>query len=1057
MARFPRLNLADVITMRVYLGLSALGTAAYFMVGAPANNIFYTLVGALTVVAVLVGMHRHAQGRMLAWYLLAFGQLLFVVADIGFEVVGMAAAAQGLAEPPSPSLADLFYLLGYPMLAAGLLLMSRRRDAVRDLAGLLDVLMIVTAVTLIVFETLIGPALRDESVRWVKRLVDAAYPAGDLLLLAAVARLLVGPGVRASAFRLLAASIILLLGADVFSALRGYEEYSAVLDLVWLASYMLFGAAALHPSMTSLTTPASTRVTLSRVRMLLLGVALAVPPMIVVVEARTGHPVGVAVVAVGALTMTVLVLVRITGLVRGMERAIGDYERVVERETNLRRVGFALVKAADRDQIFDAGLQGVSELFETFPERISIATGFSHLLLVSAATGMSSEYAVGNSVPVESLDLETIAALEAGQEILLENHAPLDIGGDHHNDSKCVYLIPLLLGDQLRGLIIVTNQTTMAADAISAVRALASELSLALERASLTEDLHRRQSEQRFRSLVQNASDVITVIDGGGDILYQSPSVEPVLGYSASELEGSELRSLVHPEDRLRLLATVQAEIDHHGGGRTMTVRMLHRDGAWRQCEMLVNNLLDDMSVSGIVLTIRDVTDRLALEEQLRHQAFHDALTGLANRALLVDRIEHAVTRAENGEASIALLCIDLDDFRTVNDSIDHAAGDHVLVTVAERLRSTSRRTDTVARLGGDEFAVLLEETPGEEGAKSVASEIMEILRQPVDVNGQEVFISASVGIAVGAPSDENGDGVVRNAELAMYLAKRKGKNRYECYEPSMLTGAVERFELTADLQKALENDEFALYYQPIMSLETNGVAGVEALIRWEHPKRGLVSPADFIPLTEETGLIVPIGRWVLMEACRQAKQWHDELPDTPPVYVSVNVSVRQLEDPKLVSDIATALSESGLDPRFLTVEITESVLMEDAAESAARMSEIKKLGVTLAIDDFGTGYSSLRYLSQFAVDTIKIDQAFVRPMGKAGDEAVLVRGILELARSLRMRAVAEGIEDETQLQELKSLGCPYGQGYFFSRPVPAVAMGELLRSDAADEPVRSL
>jgi diguanylate cyclase (GGDEF)-like protein/PAS domain S-box-containing protein len=450
--------------------------------------------------------------------------------------------------------------------------------------------------------------------------------------------------------------------------------------------------------------------------------------------------------------------------------------------------------------------------------------------------------------------------------------------------------------------------------------------------------------------------------------------------------------------------------------------------------------------IVGRVWSFRDVTERNQLEDELAHQAFHDSLTGLANKALFRDRVEHALARIARSDGHLAVVFLDLDNFKTVNDSLGHTAGDELLVAVTSRLVSCLRTGDTAARLGGDEFALLLEDTDGDREAIAVATRVIASLRKPFMLAGMEVFAGASLGIAVDQPGIDC-DQLLRNADLAMYTAKSLGKNRYEVFAPEMHTHAVDRLEVEAELRRALERGELRVHYQPIVSLETGTVAGVEALVRWEHPDRGLLAPDVFIPVAEECGLIEQLGHWVLVEACAQARRWQVEHPRAVPLTVSVNVAPRQLRDPRIVDDVSRALTATSLPPECLTLEITEGAMMQDTELALVHLSALKDLGVRLAVDDFGTGYSSLSYLQRFPIDVLKIDRSFVSGIDRGPEESGLARAIVRLAQTLRLVAVAEGVENQSQAELLRDLGCPLAQGYLYSRPCPAPELTPMLAS----------
>jgi diguanylate cyclase (GGDEF)-like protein/PAS domain S-box-containing protein len=565
-----------------------------------------------------------------------------------------------------------------------------------------------------------------------------------------------------------------------------------------------------------------------------------------------------------------------------------------------------------------------------------------------------------------------------------------------------------------------------------------------LEDGARRELAQARIGEERFRSLVQNAADTVVILDRSGKFTYFSPAGERNWGFPPSAVEGTSLFEVAHPDD-VAAARTFFAEcLELPGGNITTELRARTADGAWRQAEVVGKNLLGQEAVDGVVLTFRDITDRRAFEEQLKTLAFRDSLTNLANRARFIDRLDHALARAESRGRSVGVLFLDLDNFKLVNDSLGHGAGDRLLLAVAERLQTVVRAEDTAARFGGDEFTILLEDVATESDATDAAKRIETALATPFTIDGRELFVSASIGIALSGGRSGGSETLVRNADLAMYRAKLNGKARHETFEGSMEAGALARIELETDLRHALDRNEFRVYYQPIVSLDDGRIVEVEALVRWEHPVRGLIQPGDFIPVAEETGLIVPIGQWVLEEACRQAASWTRKLA-APPLTVSVNLSARQFQHPGLLGDVDRALREAELDPSALTLEITESVVMKEPMAAAAKLREIKALGVRVAVDDFGTGYSSLAYLKDFPVDSLKIDRTFIQGLGEVRDDSAIVRSIVVLGHALHLSVTAEGIETTDQLAHLRALQCDRGQGYLFARPAPADELPPLL------------
>jgi diguanylate cyclase (GGDEF)-like protein/PAS domain S-box-containing protein len=554
----------------------------------------------------------------------------------------------------------------------------------------------------------------------------------------------------------------------------------------------------------------------------------------------------------------------------------------------------------------------------------------------------------------------------------------------------------------------------------------------------------------RFRSLVDNASDVITVVDEAGTIRYQTASGGRLVGVAADDLLGSNYLDLAAPEDRDHLGAMLSDLATSAGKTATAQYRLHQTDGAVRFVESIATNLIADPAIRGLVLNTRDVTERKALEDELAHQAFHDSLTGLSNRAVFRQMVEHALTRSARNGDRLAVLILDLDGFKTVNDSQGHDVGDQLLIHVGRRLKACARASDTVARLGGDEFAILLEDQVDDDRAKGTAGRLLAQLTAPFEVGGKELFIGASVGIAFNADGVTQPDTLIRNADTAMYAAKATGKGRFEVFQPLMHRRAREQFEVQSDLQHAIARNEFTVHYQPIVDVPTQAILGMEALIRWEHPVRGLLPPIEFIGIAEEIGLIVPMGRWVMAEACRQTAEWRAQYPGASDLYVSVNLSTRQLLEPDLVEQVREVLAETGLHPAALTLEITEGSLMQGVVETTVKLKGLKELGVRLAVDDFGTGSSSLGYLRKFPIDVLKIDKSFVDEITTEGpDGPALVRAIIDLAKNLHLSTVAEGIELNEQLAELRAAGCGSGQGYLFARPLRSEAMASLLEVSA--------
>jgi diguanylate cyclase (GGDEF)-like protein/PAS domain S-box-containing protein len=579
-------------------------------------------------------------------------------------------------------------------------------------------------------------------------------------------------------------------------------------------------------------------------------------------------------------------------------------------------------------------------------------------------------------------------------------------------------------------------------------------VALAAERESL-----HRDGQQRLQALLGGASDVVLVLDRSGIIVYASSPVERMLGTPSEALNGVQISNLICGSKRDDAVSVLGRLANGPGLTATLAWRMMRADGSTLEVEASVANQLRTPLVNGFVVNLRDISARKALENELRHRAFHDPLTSLPNRALLEQRVAHALRRSERRSQRVALLFLDLDDFKHVNDSLGHDAGDELLAVVAQRLGTSLRSRDTLARLGGDEFAVLIEDAETVEAVTEVAERLLGELEQPVDLQGRNAYIHTSIGIAlseaVTPESDvhELGAHLLRNADVAMYAAKNHGKNCFAVFEPALHAAALKRLDHKAELHRALERGEFLLHYQPIVLLKDRHVEGMEALVRWNHPQRGQVAPAEFIPLAEESGLIVPLGRWVLRTACQQASRWQSEGRGAgADCYVSVNVAGRQLHQPQFPDDVRAALADSGLPPGRLMLEVTESSLIDDSEANIRRLRELHDLGIRLAIDDFGTGYSAFNYLRRFPIDVIKIDRSYIQGLvaSSPSKEAALVEGIIAMASGLRVGVVAEGIEADQHLSALRALDCSLGQGYLFARPLTPESASQLLRDQRA-------
>ena len=730
----------------------------------------------------------------------------------------------------------------YPCLIAGILLISRRRSPGRDRKGLIDSLIVAIGIGTISWVFLMSPIAHDAESALIQKVVSMAYPFMDLMLLTVVIRLAIGAGKRAPSFYLMATAAFALFVTDFIysyiSVTGVVYNQSGYLEAEWASFYLLWGASALHPSMRSLSDRAPEQERrLSDVRLGLLAGASLMAPGVQIMQLITGYPVDLPVVIGASVALFLLVVVRMAGLVHREEQS-------AMREKALREAGAALVTATNREGIYQATMQATRTL---------AGQSAAARLLVNLDTNGRQEFTVVAASDVREEVPDTVVALSAlpqWKRKRLMAHRSIQTPASESeigqllgmpDGSQFVFTVPLFLKDELKALLSFASPAALPRPTCDGLEALSSQVALALDSAALTEDLLRRQSEARFSSLVQNSSDVVMVVEADSTMRYISPSVERVLGYEPGDLEGTKLATLIHPDDKTQMLQFLTSG-GHDGDTRPglAEFRLRHRDDSWLHFESLRTNLIHDPNVKGIVLNTRDVSERKAFEEQLKHQAFHDPLTELANRALFRDRVEHALERQTRDGRPVSVLFMDLDDFKNINDSLGHAAGDQLLREAGERLKSCLRAADTAARLGGDEFGVLLEDAgTGGAGveAADVAARIMAALEGPFHLGRKEVFVRGSIGIATARPDLEGGpkgaDELLRNADVAMYMAKEAGKGRYQVFEPAMHDTALRRLELKADLQRAVDNGEFVLHYQPVIELQTRdlgpgGAAPVE-------------------------------------------------------------------------------------------------------------------------------------------------------------------------------------------------------------------------------------
>jgi diguanylate cyclase (GGDEF)-like protein/PAS domain S-box-containing protein len=1021
----------------LYLALIAPLVAAY-LGGLLNNGPTYNAIGFSGVVAMFVGIRTRRPTARWAWYVLALGQVLFVGGDV-LAYNYQALFGEAL---PSTSVADVCYLSCYPVTGLGLLALIRQRNPGRDWASLIDAAVVTIGLALLSWTFLIAPLAHNGALPLGTKLVAIAYPLSDILILGIAVRLVVGSGRRSAAYYMVIGALTVVLVADSaygWSLLHGVLGIGTLLNAGWIAAHLLFGAAALHPSMTTVSQAAEPRLRLTRGRILTIAVAALIAPAVIVVDAAGSSSSDTVIAGAVAIVLFALVIVRMIGLARAQEAA-------GERERGMRLTAEALVAATSRAEIVRAA-QDAARLFAgaAQPTVLAVETRDGDRWLVEAdPQGRLGEL----QVPLSLLPHDLVAQLNHRIAVDLSETEAVLLGL-----ATPAFAVPILVQGQLAGVIALLDATAASHPMRDSLETLAAQVGLALESAALTEAVLRTRSEARLSALVQHSSDVILVITPETTVEYASASVHRMLGYDASDLTGRPLLDYLAEQDRtlfrpaLEVLLAGAAE-----ASPALEFRIRHLDGRLLDAECLMTNLLSNGDVQGIVVNLRDITDRKRFEEQLNYQAFHDSVTHLANPALFRDRVAHALNHRRNDNRALAVLFLDLDDFKTINDTVGHAGGDEVLRTISARLQSALRVGDTVARLGGDEFAVLLEDIPRETAVSEVVEGLLEAISAPLTLEDHEVSVQCSIGIAVARSTGEpvavtRVDELLRDADIAMYQAKAAHGNAYRHFEPAMHEAVVEQLALRADLKAAIAAEELTLAYQPVFDLRTGEISGYEALARWEHPERGTVSPATFIPVAEESGLIIPLGRWILNRACEDAMVFQQAGLHEEQRTMGVNISARQLERVEIVEEVQDALRASGLDASRLLLEITESVMIDDVELAIERLRALRELGVRIAVDDFGTGQSSLSYIRRLPIDILKIDKRFIDNVDADDTDGKLTAAIIGLAGLLDLGCVAEGVERPAQQERLKELGCGYAQGFLLARPMTRAALCERLHT----------
>ena len=1033
-------------TIRVYLLVMCLLAALYLAVPG-LRGISWAMIGVVSVLALGAGIAVRRPRYVLAWVLLAAADAAFVTTD-AIENAQDSAAFNG---GSFPSVADGVALVAYPLGAAGLWLFVRHQHHTRDWTGLIDALTVTTALALLAWAGLIWPIVDSPDRTWVSRTVSICYPLGDVLLLAVLARLMSGARTRTAAAWALAAGTLGLLASDALfqlDILHTAWRPGALADLGWIVFFGAWGLAALHPSMTRVGEPGPRLVTgVSPLGFVLMaGATLAAPGLLLAASLLYDDVDDAGELATFALVSSALVLSRLAVVIHG-------YRRVISRERALRIIGDALGAAGSAEEIA-AAVESAGEmlLHSEVPGRIALSAGPDVPVPAIPGPAAPSAELVG-AIPAPARRLPVRLPVGAGRVA-----------------AQRTLVIPLAVKrpdgwQETGGAIVAAGPEDELARLRDSLEILAGQAALAMARVLLDQEIRRRDSEAYFRTLVHNAADVIMIVDDAARIRYASPSAGRLFG--GRELTGAALGELIGRgsagpagADGARAVLT---------GAEPGPVDWLIETGAGAATavEVRSDDLRADETVGGVVLTLRDVTEQRRLEGELRHRAYHDPLTGLANRRRVQDRIDEAIGRVRASGRVACLLLLDLDDFKDVNDTKGHGAGDELLAAVAERLRSGLRPDDVPARLGGDEFAVLLPDVARPADADGLAERLTRAFDAPFELSDGPVSTGASIGVASTAEST-SAEELLRNADLALYAAKADGKRRWRHYEASLHDHAVERAALRESLAGAIAEESVELRYQPVVELGDGRVCGFEALARWPHPVRGIISPEVFIPLAEETGQILPLGRLLLRRAVIDAAAWNNARADrahadrsrpnttdpgtvlrVPPLSIAVNVSIQQFRDPRFADETAALLDDAGLSAELLTLELTESDLMHHHDEQAREtLTVLKDSGVRIAIDDFGTGYSSLSYLRDLPIDILKIDKSFIADVAASQEQAALVEGIIRIADALGLRVVAEGVENQAQWDLLGATDCDYGQGYLFGRPMDGGEVAALLGAE---------
>ncbi|MEV4703853.1 bifunctional diguanylate cyclase/phosphodiesterase [Actinoplanes sp. NPDC049316] len=957
----------------------------------------WALIVLSSLTAFVVGVTLNAPRRRGPWLLLGGGYAAFVAGT----VVALLTPGQ------FPSPADLVFLgVSSPLLVAGLVGLTRSGARLPDRAGMLDAVILTVGVGFLAWTFLINPFLQDPTLSPLEKAVSIAYPLSDLLILAILARLGVSATRNTSLVFLLISGAALLTADTLYglSRLGGFWQLGSPSDVGWLLFCIAGGAAALHPSMIRATEPqvlSSTEISLRRG---VLIVASLLAPAALLVQALRGPVTDGILIAAASAALILLSLARMSAVATGLRQTLA-------RERELRLACEALLVSTEVEEANDVVRRAVGHM---------LPPGTQHRVVLAV-----------HDDPVVTPDGPVAAggSLGGALELRYVVTLPPEVAEPLATYELALYC-RLAVGRTWIGDLYVGADELALIDLQEALPVLAGQAATMIDRIRLNREISRRDSQAYFRTLVLNATEVIAILGDDNRITYVSPAAEPVIG--TADLVGTGVLDLIDPEQR----DDVRRELDAARTGPSVEALNLWRvrrtDGRLIYTEAAIGDMRSEPGVQGLVITLRDVTERRRLEQELIARAYVDPLTGLGNRLQFQDDVAAAAAGRESGTCGV-MIC-NVDGFRTVNDTMGHEVGDELLIVVAKRLSAALAGRGSVARLGADEFGIVIRDAPDVAYLEKLADQVVGVSAEWFHVGGSLVAAYLRAGVSTTADAGTAKE-LLGQADVALDTVTAGDGPRWRRYEASLHEEVLDRMQLRKDLDRAFAEDAFRLAYQPIVELGSTRTVGFEALLRWQHPERGMVSPAVFIPLAEESGLIVELGAWVLRTAVATAAAWRREHPrDTP--YVSVNVSVRQFRSPDFVDQVFAELARSGLPAHLLTLEITESLLLGEHERIHSDIARLRQAGIKISIDDFGTGYSSLSYLHRVPVDTLKLDKSFVDTITGSQQQLDLVRGIIQLAGTLNLDVVAEGIETEEEHRLLAEAGCRLGQGFLFARPL---------------------